>query len=361
MLSPASFRDLVSGRRRGLTAALTRGMLAACEVPYSLVIRARNAAYDLRISKTHRVSAPVVSIGNLTMGGTGKTPMVAWLARWFGEHGVRVAIVSRGYGARAGSQNDEALELAQKLPGVPHLQDPNRVAASQQAIDQHDCGLVLLDDAFQHRRIHRDLDIVLIDALEPFGFGHVFPRGTLREPLSALARADVVALSRADAIALEQREMIRNRIRRFAPRAAWLELVHRPTALVSETGEVSAIDTLSGQRVAGFCAIGNPAGFRHTLGACGCDVVDFRDFPDHHPFVEEDVAELADWASRLDNVTAVLCTHKDLVKIHRRQLGPHRLWALTIELDVRVGRDELEIRLRSLIPDPRRHTASGPK
>ncbi len=351
MLSPSSFRDLVSGRRRGLTAALTRGILAACEVPYSLVVRARNASYNLRISKTHRVSVPVVSVGNLTMGGTGKTPMVAWLARWFGEHGVKVAIVSRGYGARAGSQNDEALELAQRLPGVPHLQNPNRVSAAQRAIDEHDCGIVLLDDAFQHRRIHRDLDIVLIDAIEPFGYGHVFPRGTLREPLSTLARADVVALSRADAITSEERETVRSRIRLLAPSAAWLELEHRPTNLISGTGDVSAIDTLSSQRVAAFCAIGNPAGFRHTIAACGCDTVDFREFPDHHPFVEEDVAELSDWASRLDNVTAILCTHKDMVKINRRQLGPHRLWALTIALDVRAGEEELLSRLRSLVPD----------
>lgn len=351
MLSPSSFRDLVSGRRRGLTAALTRGMLAACEVPYSLVVRARNASYNLRISKIHRVNVPVVSVGNLTMGGTGKTPMVAWLARWFGEHDVKVGIVSRGYGARVGSQNDEAIELARMLPGVPHIQNPDRVSAARQAIDEHDCRLVLLDDAFQHRRIHRNLDIVLIDALEPFGFEHVFPRGTLREPLAALARANIVALSRADAIALDQRETIRARVRGLAPRAAWLELVHRPTALVSGTGEVSAVDTLSGQRTAAFCAIGNPAGFRHTIRECGCDVVDFREFPDHHPYGEEDVAELADWASRLDNVTAILCTQKDLVKINRRQLGPHPLRALTIALDVRIGAGKLDTELRGLIPD----------
>jgi len=351
LLSPSSFRDLVSGRRRGLLAALTRGMLAVCEVPYSLVVRARNASYNLRISKTHRVSVPVVSVGNLTMGGTGKTPMVAWLARWFGEHGVKVAIISRGYGAKPGSQNDEALELAQQLPEVPHLQNPYRVTAAQQAIDEHDCGLVLLDDAFQHRRIHRDLDIVLIDALEPFGFGHVFPRGTLREPMSALSRADIVALSRADAISPDQRQAIRTRLQQLAPRAAWLELVHRPTALLSATEESSAIETLSGARVAAFCAIGNPAGFRHTIEECGCDIVDFREFPDHHPFAEDDVAGLVDWASGLDNVTAVLCTHKDLVKINRSKLDSYPLCALTISLDVRVGEDVLLSRLRHLAPD----------
>ncbi|MBC8868141.1 MAG: tetraacyldisaccharide 4'-kinase [Planctomycetes bacterium] len=354
MLSPSTFRDLVSGRRRGLSAALTRGILAACEVPYSLAVRARNASYDLRISKTHRVNVPVVSVGNLTMGGTGKTPMVAWLARWFGDHDVKVAIVSRGYGARDRSQNDEALELAQKLPGVPHLQNPDRVSAARQAINEQDCGLVLLDDAYQHRRIHRDLDIVLIDAFEPFGFEHVFPRGTLREPRSALARADVVALSRADALTPDQRKAIRNRVRKLAPDADWFEVVHRPTNLISGTGEESAIDTLSGQRVAAFCAIGNPAGFRHTILECGLDVADFREFPDHHPFVQEDVVELADWAKRLDNVAAILCTHKDLVKINRPLIGRHPLRALGIELEVCIGKSELEAKLQRLIPEMNR-------
>lgn len=351
MLSPSSFRDLVSGRRRGLSAALTRGMLAVLEVPYAVATRARNVSYDLRICKTHCVDASVVSIGNLTMGGTGKTPMVAWLAHWFEELGVKVAIVSRGYGARAGSQNDEALELAQQLPSVPHLQNPDRVTAAQQAIDEHDCGLILLDDAFQHRRIHRDLDIVLIDALEPFGFGHVFPRGTLREPLSALSRADIVALSRADAISSDQRQAIRTRVQQLAPRAAWLELRHRPTDLLSSTGEASGIDTLSDQRVAAFCAIGNPAGFRHTIEECGCEIADFREYPDHHPFAEDDVAGLVDWADGLDSVTAILCTHKDLVKINRPNLGAYPLCALSISLDVRVGEDELSSSLRDLVPN----------
>ena len=130
---------------------------------------------------------PVISVGNITTGGTGKTPMVAWLARWFRNQDVRVALVSRGYRAEAEGQNDEARELATLLPDVPHLQNPDRVAAARIAIDELETQLIILDDGFQHRRIHRDLEIVLIDALQPFGFGHVLPRGLLREPLRGLA------------------------------------------------------------------------------------------------------------------------------------------------------------------------------
>ncbi len=187
LLDAANFRDVVSGRRRGPTATLLRGVLRLAEVPYSLAMRQRNRSFESGRRPSHQVNAIVVSVGNLTLGGTGKTPMVEWLARWFIERGVRTAIVSRGYKSKPGSLNDEGKELAQKLPAATHLQNPDRVAAAQQAIDQFACQLIILDDAFQHRRIRRNLDIVLLDALEPFGFDHVFPRGLLREPLEGLS------------------------------------------------------------------------------------------------------------------------------------------------------------------------------
>jgi len=366
LLNPTDFRDLVSGRRRGLLANLVRGLLAVCEIPYSLAMAARNACFDRRIIKTHRVDVPVVSVGNLTMGGTGKTPMVQWLTRWFQQRGVNVALVSRGYKSKTGSQNDEALELAQKLPDVPHLQNPDRVAAAKQALEEHDCQLILLDDAFQHRRIHRDLDIVLVDALEPFGFERVFPRGTLRERLSGLSRADVVALSRADTASQDDRKAIRTRVEQLAPSADWGEVAHQPGSLLASTGERLEVASLAGQRVVAFCGIGNPAGFRHTVQSCGCELVDFREFPDHHEFLAKDVAGLEDWANRFEDVTAILCTHKDLVKINRPRLGPHPLWALTIELDIGEGKDRLETRLQSLLLDvaqpanDREHGERGP-
>ncbi len=194
----AKFYELVSGRRRGVGATLARGALRLAETPYSLAMRWRNRQYDNGTREIERVGAPVVSVGNLTLGGTGKTPMVEWLCRWFRARGVRVTIVSRGYKAGDGATNDEALELEQKLPDVPHVQNPDRVAAARMAIEEFEAQAIVLDDAFQHRRIARDLDIVLLDALAPFGFEHVFPRGMLREPLSGLARAHAVILTRAD-------------------------------------------------------------------------------------------------------------------------------------------------------------------
>jgi tetraacyldisaccharide 4'-kinase len=347
----AQFRALISGQRRGMPATLLRGLLRAAEVPYTLAVQWRNRQYDRGRKPVERVDVPVISVGNLTLGGTGKTPLVEWLARWFRQRGVRVTIISRGYGAEAGSQNDEALELEQKLPDVPHVQNPDRVSAAKMAIEEFDCQLILLDDAFQHRRIHRDLDIVVADALEPFGFGHVFPRGALREPITGLRRADVVVLSRADLVELPERQRIRSIVAAHAPSAIWIEASHRPERLLSASGREEPLSALAGQPVAAFCGIGNPAGFRHTLSGMGCQFVEMREFPDHFAYQRSDVESLTQWAGGLP-IQAVACTHKDLVKLGVDQLGPRPLWAVVIGLAISVGQRELEMRLNELLPTP---------
>lgn len=349
MISPAGFRDLISGRRTGPMADLARGVLRCIEVPYALAVRARNTHYDRRPTRVRRVPVPVISVGNLTLGGTGKTPFVEWLARWYAERGVRVALVSRGYRSE-GAANDEALELAEKLPDVPHLQNADRVAAAQQAIREHRSQLLLLDDGFQHRRLSRDLDIVLIDALEPFGYGHVFPRGMLREPLSGLQRAHIVALSRADAVDDHARESIRARVAPWTESASWVEVAHQPRAVLGASGERRPIEFLAGRRVAAFCGIGNPAGFRHTLEACGSTVVHFREFADHHRYTDRELDLLAAEVTGLDDLAAVVCTHKDLVKIRREQLGNVPLVALIVDLVILSGKHALESALTRLLP-----------
>jgi tetraacyldisaccharide 4'-kinase len=327
---------------------MMRLALRAAEGPYAAAVRWRNRRYDRRKVQIGRVGVPVVSVGNLTLGGTGKTPVVEWIARWFRARGVRVTIISRGYGAEAGAKNDEALELERRLPDVPHLQDPDRVAAAELAIEEFGCQLIVLDDAFQHRRIARDLDVVLLDAREPFGFGHVFPRGTLREPVSGLGRADVVILTRADMLQQADRERLQEEVGRLAPEAIWMEAIHAATDLVDSAGHRRPLDSFKGQRIAAFCGIGNPAGFRHTLETCGSELVGFREFPDHNPYDRGDADLLAEWADRL-KVAALVTTAKDLVKLDVEQLGGYPLLAVSIEARFRRGQEDLEGKLASLL------------
>lgn len=341
MHGASRYIDLISGRRRGASAALARGFLAALEPIYGTAVRLRNYRYDRPLADIHRIDVPVISVGNLTLGGTGKTPMVKWIARWLRDRRLRVALVSRGYGAERGAPNDEALELAQALPGVQHLQNPDRVAAACQAVADYAAQVVLLDDGFQHRRLSRDLDIVLLDAQEPFGFGHLLPRGALREPVTALQRAQVVCLSRADQVDAIRRDEVRDRVRELVPNAIWCETAHRPQHLIVAAGNAQPIEALRGQRVAAFCGIGNPAAFRSTLNDAGCTVVAWREYPDHYAFTANDVVDLSNWASSLSIDTAV-CTHKDFVKVPVEYLGPTRLLAVVVELDFLSGKSDFE-------------------
>jgi tetraacyldisaccharide 4'-kinase len=354
MLSPTGFRDLVSGRRRGIAPTLIRGVLRVAEAPYTLAVQYRNRRFDQAHSPVRRVGVPVICVGNLTLGGTGKTPMIKWLARWLRDRGMRPAIVSRGYGANNGQHNDEAMELAQSLPDVPHAQDRDRVAAAQRAIEEFNCDVVLLDDGFQHRRLARDLDIVLIDALEPFGFEHVFPRGTLREPLAGLQRANIVCLSRADTISAAERDRIRSRVAEVSPHAAWCELNHAPSRLVNAAGLTHPLEPLYGRRVAAFCGIGNPAGFRHSLTAIGCEIVAWREFPDHHSYTPADLAAIAESAHKA-GAELIVCTQKDLVKLRVDRLSNLALLALIVEMRFLCGQEALE-RLVDLALDSRLST-----
>jgi len=237
--------------------------------------------------------------------------------------------------------------LEQKLPGVPHVLNPNRVEGAQEAINKHGAQLIILDDGFQHRRLARDLDLVLLDALEPFGFERVFPRGTLREPVEGLARAQVVGLSRAKSLDQTQRDVIRDRVHKINPYALWLELDHAPRSWRASDGSCLPLEHLTSKRLVAFCGIGNPAGFRLSLESLGLNVAEFREFDDHYAYTTRDLAQLEHLASRA-NADAFACTHKDLVKIGQTAIGSKPLWALEIGLKVLVGQDQFEAQLAKL-------------
>jgi tetraacyldisaccharide 4'-kinase len=342
------YLQLIRGQSRGIGPRLARIGLGLASLVYGAAVAVRNWGYDRRWLATHRARVPVVSVGNLTLGGTGKTPLVEWIARWYRRRGIRVTIISRGYGQTDGL-NDEGRVLFENLPDVPQLQDADRVALAAIAVDELDTELIVLDDGFQHRRLARDLDIVLLDALEPFGLGCLFPRGLLREPVGSLGRAGLVVLSRADLVSDAERASIRAEAERGSRPLQWVETRHAALDLIDSDGNSSPIEWMAGQSVAAFCGIGNPEGFRRTLLALCGELLDYRIFPDHHDYSAADTGSLERWA-RERGANLVLTTQKDLVKLRASLLGTIPLRALRIGLEVTAGGDIMDDILARLLP-----------
>jgi len=295
------------------------------------------------------MAVPVFSVGNLTVGGTGKTPMVEWLARWLMARGRRPAILSRGYGAFSagsphGAENDEARLLREDLPGAMQVVDRDRVRGGLRAIAQGaDC--LLLDDGFQHLRLYRDVDIVLIDALDPFGGGHVLPAGFLRERASALRDADVMVITRAHAVEESCRLALRQRLLCHAPDVPIIESAHRPVSLESTSGCTSEPESLAGKRVYLFCAIGNPRAFLRDVQGLGATVVAAHFFEDHHRYLPRDCDALLSELRRA-NAEVALTTRKDAVKLSGMWPDDVPLCVLRTEFTIVSGMELLERVLR---------------
>ena len=340
---------LVRGQRRGLWPDLQRTGLRLAAFPYSAAVRVRNLLFHHGWLHSEKVPVPVVSVGNLTVGGTGKTPCVEYVARFYRALELRVAILSRGYGSAAGP-NDEALVLEENLPDVPHLQGPERVPLAKTAIEELESEVLILDDGFQHRRLRRDLDLVLIDATAPWGCGYLLPRGLLREPPSSLRRASVIALSRCDQVAEDERQRLREQIHALAPGVDVIETRHQPVELVNSERASVGLELLRGRPIAAFCGLGNPNAFRRSLMDLGADVIAFHPYPDHHAYSRADVEQLDAWGRGLPANTVLVTTQKDLVKLRVAALGGRPLWSLRIAWQVDLGKEVLERHLRSVIP-----------
>ena len=266
-MTQSIIHKLMSGQPVGGLLTLSRCALWLASLPYGLLMALRNFAYDVGLKRVHRVSVPVVAVGNLTTGGTGKTPIVAMLVQQLQKLGHQPGIVSRGYHADESGENDEKRVLKLMCPDVPHLQNPDRVAAAEELIQDHGVTVIVLDDAFQHRRIHRDLNICLIDATNPFGFDHLLPRGLLREWKSGMRRADFVLITRADAEHPRDVGKIDTAVSGLhAPLASAIHRVSfKPTELMNAAGERKSLTDAQRQHVFVMTAIGNPDAFRDNV------------------------------------------------------------------------------------------------
>lgn len=348
-----TFRRLVDGTTRGPAATVARTLLSAASVPYRLAVAARTLAYDRRWLRIASAPVPVVSVGNLTLGGTGKSPLVGWLAGTLSAAGMRPAILSRGYAARGETclarsrSSDEGREFALTHPHIPHLAHPLRLRAALEAASSHAADVVVLDDGFQHRGLARDLEIVAVDATDPVGGGRLFPRGLLREPVGALGRADCIVLTRCDRVAADEPSRIRGELERACGGLAgvtWVESCHAPAGLRSVDGTMLPAESLAGRRVLAVCGIGNPRQFRRGLEDLGALVTDHLEFADHHPYRPADSAAMLRRAvdSRSELIVTTL---KDLVKIDPSPIVGIPLLALEVRLRILSGEDSLRGRL----------------
>ena len=326
-------------------------LLRVAAVLYGSAIKLRNRHYD-RPGSSRRASLPVISVGNLTVGGTGKTPMVAWLAARIAAEGHRPAVVSRGYGGSAGRGplivsrgegplcepdhcGDEPFLLARILRHVPIVVGSDRVAAAEEAAGLG-CRAVLLDDGFQHRRLARDLDILLLDASNPFGDYGVLPAGLLREPVSALRRADLVLITRCRRG--ENFPVIERAVRLYNPDAPILPAGHRPVGFFNAGGA----SIPRPRRAIAFCGIGNPSRFRIDLEGQGVEIVEFEVYRDHHPYTTEEVRALRSRAAKMH--AALITTEKDLVRLPESVLAPEEPPICTLRIAADPFEPELMMR-----------------
>ncbi len=297
---------------------------------YAGIMGLRNLGYERGWLATHGLPVPVLSVGNLTVGGTGKTPTVIWLIGLLQGLGKKPGVLARGYGRAEGALlNDEGLLLAQRFPNLPQIQNPDRVAAGKQLIAEHAVDLLVLDDGFQHRRLERDLDILCMDARRPFAQGMVLPAGDLREGRSGMRRADLVLLTRSGGLAEDQIEDRRRDLQRFAGKDMPIfPCEHRPSGLRAiPDGQLSEVESLAGRAVLLLSSIARPESFRDTVLALGAELRGEVIRRDHHVHSEAEIAAVLSSAKSMG--AEVLTTEKDSVKLQRMAV-PH----LVLEIDL---------------------------
>jgi tetraacyldisaccharide 4'-kinase len=311
-------------RPEGRTAPL-RAALNLLSMPYRCAAAARNRLYDKGALRQERLPCPVISVGNLTVGGTGKTPIVILLANALRNRGRRPAVLSRGYGGNAKAPvnivadgtrvlmdwrevGDEPVLIARSAEGTPVLTGPRRVLTGRTALEKFGADCLILDDAFQHRALYRDLDILLIDAARPFGNGFLLPRGPLRENPNAIGRAHLVIGTGGDV-------QDPDHAGQEAPFLPAFRGSHRPTALVeADSGRMLPLSEIRGQRVCAFAGIGRPDSFRRSLTDLGAQIISFLPYPDHHPYTRSDL----DHIRRLNaqsGAARIVTTEKDGVRL----------------------------------------------
>lgn len=352
----AKIKTIMTGNRKDRLFSFGSFLFMASLV-YGGIVKLREFCYKTGIVKSKSLSCAVISIGNITVGGTGKTPMTIKVAQIIRLLGYKVAIISRGYKGGAektggivsnghtilmepDKAGDEPFMMASKLKDIPAVVGQNRYKAGRLAIKEFNPDVIVLDDAFQHLNLKRDIDIVLLDCGRPFGNTHLLPRGILRERVSSLSRADALVLTRFDSVSDYIRQATVDKIENMASGIPVFRSFHVPNLYkpVSDKKSIPGIELqnfahglLHGRRVVAFSGLARNNDFRRTVESLKCDLIDFFEFPDHHKYTEMDLKAIIQ-SSINAQAEFILTTEKDYVRISDEISWPVELVVVGIEL-----------------------------
>lgn len=354
------YLKVLLGKKTGFQVKLFKALLTFISLIYLAVIQLRFFLYRIRVFRSRSVTAWVISVGNITLGGTGKTPVVEHLARLLHSRGRKVAVISRGYRRKTGPRwrrvkekilgapttrivsdgnnillnsqvaGDEPYLLAANLDGIPVLINRNRAKAALYAVRRLKADTIILDDGFQHLGLKRDLDIVLIDSNHPFGNNHIFPRGILREPPRNLSRADMILVTKARE---GQQEELKSKLRKYNQKAEILECRHNPVYLRDVRTSIKAsLEFVKGTKAATLAGIANPYEFEQSLRELGVEVIYSRRFADHHSYTQQELIDTLNRAYQR-GAEILLTTEKDAVRFPRLPPGKIPVFFLRVQIE----------------------------
>lgn len=361
---------LIQKKKKGLASDFILLLLWGCSFFYGLYIFIIRRFYRLPIiSRKKRLNLPVVSIGNITVGGTGKIPLIRYLANYYQKQGLKPLILLRGYGgflqedAAIVSQGEailldarvageEAVVMARQLPGVPIVISKNSILGGEYAQRNFKADVLIIDDAFQDFKLKRNLDIVALDAVNPFGYNYLLPRGFLRESPKVLKYAQIISLNKIEQVPAQRLEKLRLKMTKLTGKALLIETIQKPVFIRDISGQEDKDLNLNGEKVLAFSAIGNPASFEATLLKLGAELVGKLRFPDHHTYSEEEVLQIFSVAIR-KKADLIITTEKDIrslpPKINKLVSGQKMtLWMLGIELEIVKGQAEFATKLKTI-------------
>ncbi len=335
---------------------------------YGIILKIRSFLYSINLFKTRGLNAKVISIGNITVGGTGKTPMVIALAEILMRNNKKAAVLSRGYKSQEDGKlkivsdgneiklgpafaGDEPYLMAERLKAVSVLICSDRYESGRYAIENFGADTVILDDGFQNLAIKKDIDILLIDAMNPFGSNHLLPRGVLREPLSAIKRADIIIITKADYP--ENISDIISTVRLYNAHAPIFKASYRPSGLKNlVTGKEIGVGELNNKSVSIFSGIANPLSFSYLIKNAGARIIKEVIFNDHHSYTREDIDKITPSSPPFSKggkgglsgkkADMIITTEKDAVKIRELIKEDINIWAVRVDIDILDNRNELE-------------------